>query len=104
MTVIRWTETAASDLESIRDYIGRDSPIMAQLVVTRLYEAVSLLEDHPMAGRILPERSDPSLREIVRPPYRIVYERHRDSVTILTVFHSARMFPAESAPTKGADQ
>ncbi len=98
MTVIRWTETAASDLESIRDYIGRDSPIMAQLVVTRLYEAVTLLEDHPTAGRVVPERNDPSLRELVRPPYRIVYERHPDAVTILTVFHSARMFPTDVAP------
>ena len=98
MTVVRWTETAASDLESIRDYIRRDSPIMAQLVATRLYETVSLLSDYPAAGRVVPERNDPLLRELVRPPYRIVYELRDNVVEILTVFHAARMFPADIAP------
>ena len=54
MTAIRWTETAASDLESIRDYIANDSPTIAQLVVARLYETVSVLADYPDAGRTVP--------------------------------------------------
>ena len=98
MTAIRWAETAASDLESIRDYIAHDSPTIAQLVVSRLYEAVSVLADYPDAGRTVPERNDPSLRELIRPPYRIVYERRSDAVVILTVFHAARTFPPDIAP------
>ena len=74
MTVVRWTETAASDLESIRD------------------------SDYPAAGRVVPERNDPLLRELVRPPYRIVYDLQDNVVEILTVFHAARMFPADIAP------
>jgi len=35
------------------------------------------------------------LRELVRPPYRIVYERTDDQVVILTVFHAARTFPED---------
>ena len=42
MTLVRWTETALADLESIRDYIRHDSPVLAQLVVTRLYVSVGL--------------------------------------------------------------
>ena len=80
MIALRWTETAIGDLESIRDYIRHDSPIMAQLVTTRLHESVSLL------------------RELIRPPYRIVYERLPDAVEILTVFHAARMFPPDIGP------
>lgn len=98
MSQVRWTETAASDLESIRDYIAHDSPSIAQLVVTRLDEAASILIDYPDAGRTVPERNDPGLRELIRPPYRIVYERRDDAVIILTVFHAARTFPPDIAP------
>ncbi|WP_396216921.1 type II toxin-antitoxin system RelE/ParE family toxin [Gemmatimonas sp.] len=98
MTLVRWTETALADLESIRDYIRHDSPVLAQLVVTRLNESVGLLSNNPDAGRLVPERDDPALRELIRPPYRVVYERHLDAVVILTIFHSARMFPRDIPP------
>jgi plasmid stabilization system protein ParE len=95
---LRWTETAARDLESIRNYIRHDSPALAYLVATRLYEAVALLGAFPDAGRIVPERNDPALRELIRPPYRIVYERRADAIVVLTIFHAARMFPPEIVP------
>lgn len=98
MIELRWTEVAASDLESIRDYIRRDSPAIAQLVATRLFDAVSMLRDFPEAGRVVPERNDPALRELIRPPYRIVYERRAEAIIVLTVFHAARMFPADIVP------
>ncbi|MCA0375265.1 MAG: type II toxin-antitoxin system RelE/ParE family toxin [Gemmatimonadetes bacterium] len=93
MTRLRWTESAARDLQHIRDYIALDSPAMAATVVMRLVDAVDVLLDNPEAGRMVPERGDPALRELIRPPYRIVYERRNEAVVILTVFHSARAFP-----------
>jgi toxin ParE1/3/4 len=92
---IRWTEQAVEDLAGIKAYIARDSLMLAQLVVVRLYTAVDQLALFPDSGRIIPERNDPSLRELVRPPYRIVYERTDDQVVILTVFHAARTFPED---------
>ena len=73
MTPVQWTETALGDLESIRDYIRHDSPVMAQVVVTRLYESVGLLVDNPDAGRVVPERDDPV--GVTRAPRR----RRRDT-------------------------
>lgn len=90
---IRWTEQAVEDLASIKSYIARDSAVLAQLVATRLFSAVGQLSMFPDSGRVVPERGDPSLRELVRPPYRIVYERGEDAVVILTIFHAARTFP-----------
>ena len=90
---IRWTAQAVEDLASIKSYIARDSAVLAQLVAARLYNAVDQLSAFPDSGRIVPERGDPSLRELVRPPYRIVYERGEDAVVILTIFHAARTFP-----------
>ena len=71
---------------------------LRQVVATRLYDAVSMLGEFPDAGRIVPERGDPLLRELIRPPYRIVYERRADAVVVLTIFHAARMFPADIVP------
>jgi plasmid stabilization system protein ParE len=80
---------------AIRDYIARDSVAIAGAVIRRIVEAVAILRDSPDAGRVVPERADPSLRELIQPPYRIVYERRTDALVILTVFHAARLFPTE---------
>lgn len=95
---IRWTEQTVDDLAGIKAYIARDSAVLAQLVATRLYVAVDQLGAFPDSGRVVPERADPSLRELVRPPYRIVYERAADHVAILTIFHAARIFPESLEP------
>ena len=43
------------DLESIRDFIERDSPRYGRVVVERLVEATSRIELFPMSGRVVPE-------------------------------------------------
>jgi toxin ParE1/3/4 len=95
VTVVRWAETAVGDLANIRDYIRQDSPVYAQLVISGLYAAVDQLSEFPDSGRVVPERNDPQLRELIKPPYRIVYDYRERAVEVLTVFHAARMFPAE---------
>ena len=95
MTEVRWTQQAADDLAAIRDFIARDSSVYAQLVVERLYSSVGQLQDFPDSGRVVPERSQPHLRELIRPPFRIVYQRHPEMVEILTVVRSARLFPRD---------
>ena len=59
MIAIRWTETAASDLQNIHDYIAKDSVTVARAVCGRLYDAVSQLGDFPDMGRPVPERPEP---------------------------------------------
>lgn len=93
MTEVRWTEQAADDLTAIRDFVGRDSAAYAQVVVARLYFATDQLQAFPDSGRMVPERQQPDLRELVRAPYRIVYRRHSELVEILTVFHATQPFP-----------
>jgi toxin ParE1/3/4 len=87
VTEVRWTETA-----------------YAQLVVAQLYESVGQLRQFPESGRVVPERGDPSLRELIRPPYRIVYRRHESSVEILTIFHSARLAPGTLRGTERPEE
>jgi plasmid stabilization system protein ParE len=90
---IRWTEQAVTNLEDIKSFISSDSPAYALAVVRKLYLAVDQLKAFPESGRIVLERADPDLRELVRPPYRIVYRRSGDVIEVLLVFRSSLPFP-----------
>lgn len=93
MTEVRWTEQAVADLEAIKAFISQESPAYALAVVRRLYDAVGQLAPFPDSGRIVPEHGRPELRELVRPPYRIVYRRRLELVEILLVFRSSLPLP-----------
>lgn len=51
MVKIVWTDSAIFDLEDIGEYIAKDSERYAQLTVSRLFESVDILEEHPRVGR-----------------------------------------------------
>ena len=87
---LAWTKPALSDLESIRDYIKRDSECCANRFVERIIEAVESLEKFPEMGREVPEAEEENIRELVFQNYRIIYRVETDSILILTVIHGAR--------------
>ena len=92
MTVLTWSPQAVRDLEGIRAYIATDSPRYADLTVARIVAVVERLKAFPESGRIVPERSDPTIREVVVSRYRAVYRRRADSVEIATVFRGSKEF------------
>jgi len=94
VTAVRWTPQAADDLQAIYDFIARDSPHYAQLTVEDILAAIDRLEQFPLMGRHVPERSRKDLRELIKPPYRIVY-RSGEVVKILTIFRASRLFPRD---------
>ena len=91
MVEVRWTLQAAEDLESIADFISKDSPHYARLFVIDVLEAVERLSNFPKLGRIVPEVDDPVIREIILGNYRIIYRATDDSPEVLTVYHGARL-------------
>ncbi|MFY9621905.1 MAG: type II toxin-antitoxin system RelE/ParE family toxin [Pyrinomonadaceae bacterium] len=94
MTKVRWTPQAADDLKAIYEFIARDSPHYAQITVEGILAAIDRLEQFPLLGRHVPETSQADLRELIKPPYRIVY-RTGEIVKILTVFRGSRLLPPE---------
>jgi toxin ParE1/3/4 len=92
-TRIVWSEQALDDLEEIHGYIARNSPRYAAVVAGRLVAAVDRLRLDPESGRIVPELSDPAVREVIHGAYRLVYEWRVDVVEVLTVFRGSRQFP-----------
>ena len=73
MRVPLWTHQALADLTAIRAFINQDSPHYASVIIARLIAATDRLAPFPESGRIVPEFADPSIREVVLKPYRIVY-------------------------------
>jgi toxin ParE1/3/4 len=90
-----WSPSARFDLKDIAGFIAEDSPSAAERFVRGLFHAVERLADFPESGRIVPEFGDPTVREVVRKPCRIVYrvDRRRRTVEIARVWHAARGAP-----------
>ena len=96
MRIISWTKQASADLAAIRAFINQDSPHYASVVVAQLIAATDRLVVFPESGRAVPEFEDPLVREVVHPPYRIVYRLvGTDQIHILTVHHSSQQFPSD---------
>lgn len=93
MTRVVWSEQAAADLESIREYISHDSPRYAEIVVQRLIESVGRLTQFPESGRIVPELDRPAIREVIWGSYRLVYKYTSGEARVLTVFRASRLLP-----------
>ncbi len=91
MSRVVWTRQAILDVEAIRNYISRDSPRYATVVVDQIVTAVDRLERFPRSGRGVPERPGSELRELLCASYRIVYRVSGELVEVVTVFHGARI-------------
>lgn len=87
---IEWTQPALLDLESIRDYISRDSEYYAVRFIENIIEAVEDLENFPKMGRSVPEAEDENIRELLLYNYRIMYRVETDRILVLTIMHAAR--------------
>jgi plasmid stabilization system protein ParE len=93
VTTVIWSPQAIRDVEAVRSFIAQDSPMYADLVARRLVAAVERLQFFPESGRIVPERQDSEIREVIVTPYRIVYRLRRGAVEVVTVFRGSREFP-----------
>ncbi len=88
---IRVADSALEDIESISDwYGGQGVPDVGERIVRQLIARIDTLGDHPDMGRVVPEFQQVSLRELIHPPFRIVYRRDAELVRIVRVWRSER--------------
>mgnify|MGYP001164642030 FL=1 len=92
---IIFSKGAQRDLIDTIKYISKDKPKAALNWVTEIKKSVMKLGDYPRLGRIVPEFSDESIREIIKGQYRIVYkiDVESDTIAILAVHHSKKLLP-----------
>ena len=87
---IVWTKPAIADLESIREYIARDSEYYAKRFIEKIIKSVEKLEKFPKIGRRVPETAEAYIRELLFYNYRIIYKIEGKRVAILTIVHGGR--------------
>jgi toxin ParE1/3/4 len=78
---LRVSESAGRDLEDIYDYIARDSPNAAIETLRNLFETMELLIGFPYLGHA----SHLGTRELVKPPFAVVYRLVGDVISIEAV-------------------
>ena len=86
------SESAFTDLEEIIEYYKEQGiPNVGTDTVIAIIEHFQVLLMHPEIGRTVPEFNDKYIREIIHPPYRIVYLREIKTVQIIRVWRSERI-------------
>lgn len=89
---VTFAESAVSDLDDILQYYKNEQvPDAGTRTVAEITEAAAYLASFPLSGRVVPEFNIHDLREVVCPPYRIVYRCDKKRVRIIRVWRSERL-------------
>ena len=90
--VISFAASAVRDLEEIKAwYAGQGVSDIGERLVAEVFQRVETLAEHPDIGRVVPEFEQSFLRELIHPPFRIVYRHDAKGVRIVRVWRSARL-------------
>jgi len=85
---IIWAGVAENDLKEIIEYIAVDNPADALKAFKKIKQKASSLYTLPERGRIVPELQDQGVllyRELIVPPWRIIYRISEMKVYVLSV-------------------
>jgi toxin ParE1/3/4 len=92
---VYWTKEAANDLEEIIDYISKERVSAAKSIYKKIKSACRELNTFPGRYRRVPELLDIYIeryREIIIPPYRVIYKLTESNVYIIAVIDGRRDF------------
>jgi len=90
---VAWSPRVATDLESIVEYISKDSPAYARGLARKVLDATRRLSRFPLHGRKVPEFNDEEIREILVSSYRVIYEVQDRRILVTAVIHGKRTLP-----------
>jgi len=88
---IIWTHVAEKDLINIIEYISVDSPQNALKILKKIKQKASNLYSLHERGRVVPELKGQGIfqyRELVIPPWRIIYRTSEREIFVLSVIDS----------------
>ena len=89
---ITFAESAVRDIEAIRVwYAEQNVASVGERLIREIISSVERLAHFPESGRIVPEFETPNLREVIHPPFRIVYRLKENKVRIVRVWRSEKL-------------
>jgi plasmid stabilization system protein ParE len=86
-----WSPEAVEDVESIAEYIGKDSAFYANSVISGITDLTGSLGEFPLIGRVVPELNDESIRERFAYNFRIIYRVEKERILVLAIVHGKRL-------------
>jgi plasmid stabilization system protein ParE len=90
---ILWASVAEKDLTGIIEYIATEDPRSAVPVLNRIKGGTAKLDENPKRGHIVPELLKQGIsryREIVIPPWRMIYRVDESIVYVISVIDGRR--------------
>jgi len=90
---VLWAGVAENDLKEIIEYIATDNPATALKILKKIRQRASRLHNLPERGRVVPELQDQGIliyRELVIPPWRIIYRISDNDVFVVSVLDGRR--------------
>lgn len=90
-----WTDEAIVDLRQLVRFISCNNSAAAVKLGETIIQKSMILAGHPRLGRMLRKMPKDSVRELVIPPYRIIYEidDHIAAIYARLLWHGARQEP-----------
>jgi toxin ParE1/3/4 len=89
---ITFAVSAVADLEEIRAWYQELAvPDTGERLLREVIAAVERLAEYPESGRMVPEFGIAPLREIIHPPFRVVYRLDEGRVRVVRVWRSERL-------------
>lgn len=89
---VEFAESALVDLEALRAwYVEQDVPEVGARFVAEIVAQVERLAEFPESGRMVPELGLPTVRELLHPPFRVVYRIGVDNIWVVRVWRSERL-------------
>ena len=88
---VEFAESAVRDLDGILDwYCEQQVPEVGKRLVREIFTDVGRLPEFPESGRVVPELDVTKIRELIRPPFRIVYRIDDTRILVVRVWRSER--------------
>lgn len=90
---VLWSDTARQDLQKIVEFISPDSTIRAKRIYLDIKQKAGSLHEMPKQGRIVPELQHFNIlafRELLLPPWRIIYRIEENKVSVIAVIDGRR--------------
>jgi len=98
---IEFADSALEDLENMQDYYTTVGvPDIGLKYSQNIFEKVENLVDHPLIGRTVPEYETLEIRELIYPPFRIVYRIKDKYVYIMRVWRTEQLLTDENIPER----
>jgi len=95
---ITFAESAVRDLEELRTwYAGQNVAAAGERMIREIISSIERLAAFPESGRMVPEFELPHLREIIHPPFRIVYRFEKNRGRIVRVWRSEQLLKLPKA-------